>query len=227
MSEDITVRLRKPCGDCTSDANGLVIRCPRCVQEISAADEIERLRKEYGYKVSLKQSLQEEVATLKCDNERLRERLAEEEQRYIDCKSQLRDALAELTKLREEAQINRDLMQDVKDRESEIERLRDTEKRLIEHLDAKTGDCVQDEQWDDVWHLAHPNDSSWEYPGQVIREVRAAFGRLREQLADSVSPETLMSVECERNEAREAAKWLLREHLLSHGMSPLPLADRL
>ena len=61
----------------------------------------------------------------------------------------------------------------------ENDNLRDTEKRLMGHIDAKTGDCVQDEMWDDMWHLAHPNDSSWEYPGQVIREVSHAFSELR------------------------------------------------
>ena len=79
------------------------------------------------------------------------------------------EAAKELDRLRAENQRLRE----------ENDSLRDTEKRLMEHIDAKTGDCVQDEMWDDMWHLVHPSDSSWEYPGQVIREVSHAFSELR------------------------------------------------
>ena len=79
------------------------------------------------------------------------------------------EAAKELDRLRAENQRLRE----------ENDSLRDTEKRLMEHIDAKTGDCVQDEMWDDMWHLAHPSDGSWEYPGQVIREVSHAFSELR------------------------------------------------
>ena len=61
----------------------------------------------------------------------------------------------------------------------EVANLKETEHRLLEHIDAKTGDCVWDEQWDDMWQLVHPGDKSWEYPGQVIREVRHGFQQLQ------------------------------------------------
>ena len=51
-------------------------------------------------------------------------------------------------------------------------------------------------------------------------DARAEIDRLREQLADSVSTETLMAVECERDDAREAARELAEYR-------PVLLADRL
>jgi len=93
----------------------------------------------------------------------------------------------------------------------EIERLDDLVTHLCAHSAAKTGDTVQDGMWDDIWHCVHPNDSSWEYPGQVIREVRAEFDRLRNDLVDvqkgyDLMREAILDIRSETSDGRTLAR---------------------
>ena len=55
--------------------------------------------------------------------------------------------------------------------------------QLEAHAKSKVGDTVTEELWDNLWHLVHPGDNSWEYTGQVVRELRAEIERLREFVA--------------------------------------------
>lgn len=64
---------------------------------------------------------------------------------------------------------------------AENERLTSDCAQLLEHIQAKTGDMVQDEQWDTLWWLVYPGDTSWEYPGQVIRALESKIKQLQKQ----------------------------------------------
>ena len=93
----------------------------------------------------------------------------------------------------------------------EIERLDDLVAHLSAHCEAKTGDTVQDGMWDDIWYCVYPNDSSWEYPGQIIREVRAEFERLRNDLADlqkryDLMREAILDIRSETSDGRILAR---------------------
>lgn len=70
------------------------------------------------------------------------------------------------------------LKADVKLLERRNRELEFQQETMRAHAAAKTGDTVQDEQWDAVWKLVHEDDNSWEYPGQVIRQVQAVMMRL-------------------------------------------------